>query len=46
MFTKTFIYTSWNVTQTSFVFDRGFTGYEHYDRFKIINANARYFNYK
>lgn len=26
------------------MFDRGFTGHEHYDRFKIINANARLYD--
>lgn len=39
-------YTAWNTPQTqiSFCFDRGFTGHEHYDRFKIINANARLYD--
>lgn len=39
-------YTAWNSPQTqiSFPFDRGFTGHEHYDRFKIINANARLYD--
>ncbi len=39
-------HTSWNTpqTQTSFCFDRGFTGHEHYDRFKILNANARLYD--
>ena len=39
-------YTAWNTpqTQTSFTFRRGFTGHEHYDRFKIINANARLYD--
>ncbi len=39
-------YTAWNTpqTQTSFPFSRGFTGHEHYDRFKIINANARLYD--
>lgn len=39
-------YNVWNSkqTQTSFTFDRGFTGHEHYDRFKIINANARLYD--
>ena len=39
-------HTSWNTpqTQTSFCFNRGFTGHEHYDRFKIINANARLYD--
>ncbi len=27
-----------------FCFDRGFTGHEHYDRFRIINANARLYD--
>ena len=31
-------------TQTSFTFDRGFTGHEHYDRLHIINANARLYD--
>lgn len=29
---------------TSFFFDRGFTGHEHYDRLHIINANARLYD--
>lgn len=39
-------YTAWNTpqTQTSFTFDRGFTGHEHYDILKIINANARLYD--
>ena len=39
-------YTAWNTPQTqiSFPFSRGFTGHEHYDRFKIINANARLYD--
>ena len=39
-------YTSWNTpqTQTSFTFDRGFTGHEHYDCMHIINANARLYD--
>lgn len=39
-------YTAWNTpqTQTSFTFRRGYTGHEHYDRFKIINANARLYD--
>lgn len=39
-------YTAWNTPQTqiSFYFDRGFTGHEHYNRFKIINANARLYD--
>ena len=31
-------------TQVSFPFSRGFTGHEHYDRFGIINANARLYD--
>lgn len=39
-------YTAWNTpqTQSSFTFSRGFTSHEHYDRFKIINANARLYD--
>ena len=39
-------YTAWNTpqTQVAFPFSRGFTGHEHYDRFKIINANARLYD--
>ena len=39
-------YTSWDTpqTQTLFTFDRGFTGHEHYDNLKIINANARLYD--
>ncbi len=39
-------YTAWNTpqTQTSFPFSRGYTGHEHYDRFRIINANARLYD--
>ena len=39
-------YTSWNTpqTQTSFTFDRGFTGHEHYDCIRVINANARLYD--
>ena len=39
-------YTAWNTpqTQTSFTFDRGFTGHEHYDCMHIINANARLYD--
>ncbi len=39
-------YTAWNTsqTQTTFPFSRGYTGHEHYDRFKIINANARLYD--
>ena len=31
-------------TQTSFLFDRGFTGHEHYDFLRVINANARLYD--
>ena len=39
-------YTAWSTpnTQVSFPFSRGFTGHEHYDRFKIVNANARLYD--
>jgi RHS repeat-associated protein len=39
-------YTAWNTpqTQTTFPFSRGYTGHEHYDSFKIINANARLYD--
>ncbi len=39
-------HTAWNTpqTQTSFTFDRGFTGHEHYDCIKTINANARLYD--
>ena len=39
-------YTAWNTrqTQVAFPFSRGFTGHEHYDRFKIVNANARLYD--
>ena len=39
-------YSSWNTpqTQVSFSFHRGFTGHEHYDRFKVVNANARLYD--
>jgi RHS repeat-associated protein len=39
-------YTAWNTpqTQTSFTFDRGFTGHEHYDFVHVINANARLYD--
>ena len=39
-------YTSWSTpqTQVSFSFHRGFTGHEHYDRFKVVNANARLYD--
>ena len=39
-------YTAWDTpqTQVGFPFSRGFTGHEHYDRFKIINANARLYD--
>ncbi len=32
------------VYATSFPFSRGFTGHEHYDRFHIVNANARLYD--
>ena len=36
-------YTAWNTpqTHTSFTFDRGFTGHEHYDCMHIINAKHK-----
>lgn len=39
-------YTAWNTLQiqTTFPFSRGYTGHEHYDHFKIINANARLYD--
>ena len=39
-------YTAWNTrqTQVTFPFSRGFTGHEHYDRFHIVNANARLYD--
>lgn len=39
-------FTAWNTrqTQTSFTFDRGFTGHEHYDCLHVINANARLYD--
>jgi RHS repeat-associated protein len=39
-------YNSWATadTRTSFLFDRGFTGHEHLDRFKIINMNGRLYD--
>ena len=39
-------YTAWNTpqTQTTFTFDRGFTGHEHYDFMHVINANARLYD--
>ena len=39
-------YTRWDRKQAtvSFPFRRGFTGHEHYDRFGIINANARLYD--
>ena len=39
-------YSSWNTSQAqiSFSFHRGFTGHEHYDRFKVVNANARLYD--
>ena len=30
--------------ETSFTFDRGFTGHEHYDCLHVINANARFYD--
>ena len=40
--------TQWEQTASpappSFCFSRGYTGHEHYDRFKIINANARLYD--
>ena len=33
-----------NDTRTSFLFDRGFTGHEHLDAFKIINMNGRLYD--
>ncbi len=33
-----------SVIYVSFSFSRGFTGHEHYDRFKIVNANARLYD--
>ena len=39
-------YANWTVndTRTSFLFDRGFTGHEHLDRFRIINMNGRLYD--
>ena len=39
-------YAAWNTsqTQTTFTFDRGFTGHEHYDFMHVINANARLYD--
>ena len=39
-------YAAWNTPQmqTSFTFDRGFTGHEHYDCMHVINANARLYD--
>ena len=39
-------YTRWDRKQAtvSFPFRRGFTGHEHYDRFKVVNANARLYD--
>ena len=36
----------WSLAQdgTAFLFHRGFTGHEHYDRFSIINMNARLYD--
>lgn len=38
--------TQWHVADTarSFPFRRGFTGHEHYDRFRIINTGARLYD--
>lgn len=38
--------TQWHVADTarSFPFHRGFTGHEHYDRFRIINTGARLYD--
>ena len=33
-----------NDTYSKPLFDRGFTGHEHYDRFKVVNANARLYD--
>ena len=33
-----------NDTYSKPMFDRGFTGHEHYDRFKVVNANARLYD--
>ena len=39
-------YSSWNVNdiRSSFLFNRGFTGHEHLDEFKIINMNGRIYD--
>ena len=39
-------YSAWNgpQTQTTFTFDRGFTGHEHYDCLYVINANSRLYH--
>ncbi|MDL2308065.1 hypothetical protein LJC68_02090 [Bacteroidales bacterium OttesenSCG-928-B11] len=39
-------YANWtqNDTRTNFRFDRGFTGHEHLDNFKIINMNGRLYD--
>ena len=39
-------YSAWDTpqTQTTFTFDRGFTGHEHYDCIHVINANARLYD--
>ncbi|MBR3987159.1 MAG: hypothetical protein IKK04_08395 [Bacteroidales bacterium] len=36
----------WTLAQdgSNFAFRRGFTGHEHYDRFGIINMNARLYD--
>jgi hypothetical protein len=38
--------TSWSTADATldFAFDRGFTGHEHYDRFRIINMKARLYD--
>ena len=38
--------TNWTQAQdgSTFAFHRGFTGHEHYDRFGIINMNARLYD--
>ena len=33
-----------NDTYSKPMLDRGFTGHEHYDRFKVVNANARLYD--
>ena len=43
---KRMSYSAWDTpqTQTTFTFDRGFTGHEHYDCIHVINANARLYD--